>query len=811
MKIFGREFVSAEVKRLREINLELDRQLDDIGWMGMNSRGYGDYVRGRESYKDIVKRSRVGFAKNPLIGLAVQTTTHYTFGEGVQTPKSPDQKIQAIIDRFWKNQDNKLALTSSEAQIKLSNKIQYDGEILFAIQVDRVTGECYVRILDPILVDVVYDKFDSMRPAFYSRAKAGYIGELEYIPDVSNGAYILGLEDEKKRVRAMAGIPDSATVIEDMFVYQVKINNDILDRRGVPEVYRALDWVNSNSKINGDMSSFINAQSQYAVKKTVKGTKAQVQAQAARIRQNPNTLNNPSYQAGATLVQNDLVDTQPIGLPSSTGGLFETGIRRTLLMVCAAFGIMEHYFGDPSTGNLATTTAMELPMLKKFLARQKFWEDVIVFIINFRLDMNDVALEYGQSTNYDALNNRYNLSDGEEERIIDVDFPPILAEDLEKTANAFSKAKNEALMPIETCQRKFMGAAGVTDIDAEMEKEFHEKPEFDPFGGGGFGGPPKPGFGGAQESVRMEGGEWYVYSEKGKRLGGPYSTRQAAAKRLSQIEYFKNAREAALPDIVRPKAKAAKLADKNRAVLGEMSKYLKEISRNYRSFNSSLKSGSDVLESGGKWRVRVARAREHVRDFISDMDESAGAWFPKAAKLGKSYAASHGATAVREAVEDEDFIDAQLAWNRYYLESSLTPYVRKKLRELELEEFETEELAKKAVTRTVTTMESRVAMYATAFWTVEEKAVKESSRGSGLKANFVGVDDGDNCPGCQSAIDGNPWVAESVPSPGEQDCLGNCRHAIQFVTDEDLTSAEVLELAESEKMFRDGVKLLGDE
>lgn len=136
---------------------------------------------------------------------------------------------------------------------------------------------------------------------------------------------------------------------------------------------------------------------------------------------------------------------------------------------------------------------------------------------------------------------------------------------------------------------------------------------------------------------------------------------------------------------------------------------------------------------------------------------------------------------------------------------------RFKLFELELEEFETEELAKKAVTKTVTTMESRVAMYATAFWTVEEKAVKESSRGSGLKANFVGVDDGDNCQGCQSAIDGNPWVAESVPSPGEQDCLGNCRHAIQFVTDEDLTSAEVLELAESEKMFRDGVKLLGDE
>ncbi len=30
-----------------------------------------------------------------------------------------------------------------------------------------------------------------------------------------------------------------------------------------------------------------------------------------------------------------------------------------------------------------------------------------------------------------------------------------------------------------------------------------------------------------------------VLSEKGKNLGGPYKTREAAAKRLRQVEYFK--------------------------------------------------------------------------------------------------------------------------------------------------------------------------------------------------------------------------------------------------------------------------------
>lgn len=810
MRIFGREFVSSEVKRLREINLELDRQLDDLGWIGMNSRYYGadQYGRGRESYKQVVQRSRMGFAKNPLIGLAINTTTYYTFGEGIQTPKSPDQKTQKIIDRFWKNQDNRIALTSAEAQLKLSNKIQYDGEILFAIQVDRQNGECYVRIIDPITVEVVYDKIDSMRPAFYSRPKNGYVGEPEFIPDVSNGAYMLMREEDKVRVRREAGISDSATVIENVFIFQVKINNDILDRRGIPEVYRALDWVNSNSKINGDMASFINAQSQYAVKKTVKGTKAQVQAQAARIRQNPNSLNNPSFQSGATLVQNDLVDTQPIGLPSSTGALFETGVRRTLLMVCAAFGIMEHYFGDPSTGNLATTTAMELPMLKKFLARQKFWEEVIVSILNFRLDMEDVVGKEA-SAEYDAINNRYVRPEGEDEtRQIDVDFPPIIAEDLEKTANAFAKAKNEGLIPIETAQRKFMGAAGVTDIDAELSKEFYEKPVFDPQG---FGAPPAQPFGRAQETIRQEGNDWYVYSEKGKRLGGPYASRVSAQRRLAQVERFKAARESALPNVVGPKAKAARLADKNVAVLGEMSKYLKEIGRNYRSFSSSVREGAELVQSGGKTRVRIGHAREYVRDFVSDMDESAGAWFPKAAKMGKAYTSSYVAGVVREAVEDEDFVEAQVAWNRYYLENSLSPYVRSKLRELELEEFDSEDIARKAVSKVFETMESRVAMYASAFWTVEERAVKDAARGSGVKVNFVGVDDDHNCPGCESAIRGNPWGADSVPQPGDQDCLGNCRHAIQFVGDEALTEADVAILKESEEAYKGGMRFGGDQ
>ena len=39
--------------------------------------------------------------------------------------------------------------------------------------------------------------------------------------------------------------------------------------------------------------------------------------------------------------------------------------------------------------------------------------------------------------------------------------------------------------------------------------------------------------------VKVKGG-WQVKSEKGKNMGGPYSSKAAAKKRLSEIEYFKH-------------------------------------------------------------------------------------------------------------------------------------------------------------------------------------------------------------------------------------------------------------------------------
>lgn len=39
--------------------------------------------------------------------------------------------------------------------------------------------------------------------------------------------------------------------------------------------------------------------------------------------------------------------------------------------------------------------------------------------------------------------------------------------------------------------------------------------------------------------IRKKNNKYYVLSESGKNLGGPYSSREEAEERLRQVEYFK--------------------------------------------------------------------------------------------------------------------------------------------------------------------------------------------------------------------------------------------------------------------------------
>jgi hypothetical protein len=50
-------------------------------------------------------------------------------------------------------------------------------------------------------------------------------------------------------------------------------------------------------------------------------------------------------------------------------------------------------------------------------------------------------------------------------------------------------------------------------------------------------------------------------------------------------------------------------------------------------------------------------------------------------------------------------------------------------------------------------------------------------------ALFIGPDDSETCNGCSDAVDGNPYTTDTVPDPGDFECMNNCRHMVQLSED----------------------------
>jgi hypothetical protein len=86
-------------------------------------------------------------------------------------------------------------------------------------------------------------------------------------------------------------------------------------------------------------------------------------------------LNDTQVQAGATMVENMASNLTPIKADTGASAAYQDG-RMLKLLIASACGIPEQYFGDISTGNLATAKTVELPMVKMFTSYQAVWGSV---------------------------------------------------------------------------------------------------------------------------------------------------------------------------------------------------------------------------------------------------------------------------------------------------------------------------------------------------------------------------------------------------------------------------------------------------
>jgi hypothetical protein len=381
-------------RQFKERLWELELALEDRGWVREVTLSNLEFSR--LGIQQLCRICRIYAIKNPIVKRAAIICRLYVFGRGVEI-RSDDDATNDAIDAFLET--NKAEL----GHVGLASKeqdIQTDGSLYFGLATDP-KGNVRVTMIDPLeVMEVAPDPDCPGRAFYYSRMWS------RNTLDPSNGTVV---SDPKKcwypslellrglkygsikstnRYETIAGI----NVNWNMPVYRVRDSETPSNWRwAVPPLYALLDWARAYKDFLEDWATIQRALSRFSMMVETKGGQAAIAAYQA-------LLSTTFADSGGTQIERNpppVVGSAHITGPDNKITPFKSAgsqdspeqSRRLLLMGAAAAGLPETFFGDASTGSLATAQSLDRPTELKFTEIQRRWKQTIEDIVGYMLDV----------------------------------------------------------------------------------------------------------------------------------------------------------------------------------------------------------------------------------------------------------------------------------------------------------------------------------------------------------------------------------------------------------------------------------------
>ncbi len=411
-------------------SVEDELALEDRGWVNLSNVVYTGLTP--QERITAVKNSRLYFIKDPLARQAIRLWTDYSFGSGM-TFDAKEDRTQEVIDNHWTSRANRKIL-GAQGQRKSSDKFLVDGEIFFVLFKGR-PGEVTLRRIDPLeITEIVANPDDIEDVRYYVRHWATPQGQMR--KSIYRSLQTAGVVD--------IPTPDATGSVivatEDAVVYHMTINT--IGQRGNPLLLPAIDWIKQYRRFLAARVAVMLAAARFAWKTKFEGG-------ATALTAIKNSFDDKTPEAGAILLENMGVTTTPIRSETGAKNAYDDA-RLIKLQVSAAVGIPEQYWGDISTGNLATAKTVELPMLKQFQSYQQTWED------GYR-EMDEFVLQ--------------SAGIPETKWYVDRDFPAIAPEDAAELAKSIALIVNSfpGFNELEEVQQAALMSMGIDDVAKVLE------------------------------------------------------------------------------------------------------------------------------------------------------------------------------------------------------------------------------------------------------------------------------------------------------------------------------------------------------
>lgn len=364
-----------EVEQLREAldAAMLELQLEDEEWRNLVRSSQHEFSK--SGIDRIAVLSRLMWVKNPLIRRGVNVQGYYVFGQGVQIRARHPVIDPLVVQLIARNRD---VLFGLQAQLRLDRALTCDGNLFLALPADRSTGALTIRTIPPEeITEVLCDPQDAATPWFYRRS---------WTPTDGRPQIVL-YPDWRYRPTARPATYQTTPIVWDLPIYHLAVGEFHDWTFGLSEVYAAIDWGRAYTKFLSNWSSITESLARWTWKLTTRRSKRAVQAAATAL----NTTyvsgqggeTNPPPVVGSALVLGEGEQMEPLRTAGMTTGMDDA--RRLLLMVAAAQGLPETFYGDSSVGTLATAKSLDRPTELMMGARQQLWREVYDDLIGYQI------------------------------------------------------------------------------------------------------------------------------------------------------------------------------------------------------------------------------------------------------------------------------------------------------------------------------------------------------------------------------------------------------------------------------------------
>lgn len=462
-RMTGKAEEGAREKAMSEATDLFEFLMDEMGWDQVSGANVGELTpRTAKNISFWTRRNIRKFREDGYVQRGVNLHTDFVFGKGIDVPKCKSETVQDLVNDLWWSTRNQRNLFSFRSQQTRHKETNLSGELNLLIKVDPKDSVLKIYPLDPQdIEEVIPDPEEPSRPAFY------LVRHYNRNWNFSDNQW--GTTETKKIIHRSLRykiLEASQEELDRGLVYHVGLNEFFKDRRGSSFVQTIFDAADEAQAMADDGAALSHANAEVGWKsKIAKGGK-NVKDAILEYFKTKTDGSNPARAAGSEWAENGAFSRDWVTQRDTGAHYRKEDMRALKLYLFAGLGFGEHYMGDASTGNLATATAMELPVIKMIQGEQRYWESIFADIIDFQIDVAVLTGRLsGRLKDADELE-----TEPAEDTAYQISFPPIIMKELDRYVSALTAAVSNGFIPSPQAARLVMEAFEVQEIDEALEE-----------------------------------------------------------------------------------------------------------------------------------------------------------------------------------------------------------------------------------------------------------------------------------------------------------------------------------------------------